>query len=391
MAFTNADKSKHGTSAQNGIEDMLNYCKECEYIVNYKKNYRIGKSGYENTKQFYVPFLVEFYDGEKWALFSTTSMRTDRIKGQQWDALNVKQIDASITTAILVYDDSVSENEKIEFVRQNTKYQTHYEYSEIDAILSQDAVNNAIEAKALSEIGTGKAKDKQGRSFEMRVEKVMNSSDNLKRWKTNDQRIVGLHFALFECIVSTLGLDSSRVERIEATVKIPKLPTGGSPKTDVLITVCYEESKETFGISCKRTSEVKVSVHQYNADSFANVLDANNENLRCLLNGFQAAANMRDFGEENCEALTKALDPYAKKLFMWVLGGIGGEGDPNVQWANYLLVYSNTDGAIKFHSINEYYEILMSSKLTGNFGTPFSWTYPSGRRGKDIQLKCRIL
>ena len=93
MAFTNADKSKHGTSAQNSLEDILDFCVKCEYLSGYQKNYRIGKPGYDNDKQFYVPFLVEFNDGEKWALFSTTSMRTDRIKGQQWDAFNLKQID----------------------------------------------------------------------------------------------------------------------------------------------------------------------------------------------------------------------------------------------------------------------------------------------------------
>ena len=56
-----------------------------------------------NKSQFYTPFLIEFHDETKWALFTTTSMRTDRIKGQQWDALNLKKINQSISSVYLIY------------------------------------------------------------------------------------------------------------------------------------------------------------------------------------------------------------------------------------------------------------------------------------------------
>ena len=391
MAFTNADKSKHGTSAQNSLEDILDFCVKCEYLSGYQKNYRIGKPGYDNDKQFYVPFLVEFNDGEKWALFSTTSMRTDRIKGQQWDAFNLKQIDSTITKAIIVYNDGVSEQEKAEFVRQNAKYESKYEYSEIDAILSQDELINAVEQHALRYFTSGKIKDKQGRGFEKRVEVVLSSQDNIKKWKTNDQTIVGIHYTLFEIIVNALKLDKEKVQSISAITDVPRLSSGGSPKADVSITVTYSDHDEQYGISCKRTSGSSVSVHQYSASAFSEVLDPENENLRKLLLGFQTEANMRDFGEENCAALTKALEPYVDKLEKWALGGEGAKGVLPCQCAQYILTYSNVESAVSIYSIENYISHLKDENIQGNFGTPFSWTYPSGRRGKEIVLKIKVI
>lgn len=76
---------------------------------------------------------------------------------------------------------------------------------------------------------------------------------------------------------------------------------------------------------------------------------------------------------------------------MWVLGGVGGGGNPNRQWANFILTYDNSDDTVRIHTLEEYYEILISNGTRGNFGTSFSWTYPSKKRGQSIQLKCKIL
>ena len=137
MAFSNADKSRHGRSAQDSLSFILNRCKELNYITDYVEEYRIGKEGYTNEKQFYAPFLIVFPDGTKWALYTTTSMRTDRIKGQQWDAVNLKETDSHITKAYLVFPDGVSEKDRNEFLRQNRKYLCKVEYSAIvDSALS---------------------------------------------------------------------------------------------------------------------------------------------------------------------------------------------------------------------------------------------------------------
>ncbi len=394
MVFTNADKQKHGQSAKQSLKNILKRCVDVGYLKGFWEDYRIGKEGYLSKAQFYAPFLIEFQDRSKWALFTTTSMRTDRIKGQQWDAFNLKEIDNCITAVYLVYPDGISKAKKAEFLRQNNKYSNQEEYTAINAVVSQDEICNMIEEYAVKDLSAGRIKDIQGNSFEKRVADILSYEQNLNKWKNNAETIEGMHYEIFEKIVSCFGLDAAHINSVFATSDkrvIGKLPSGGNPKTDVLVTANKDDgTAESFKISCKRSSDKSVSVHQYKADAFADVLDRRNERLRYLLNLFQERGSLSAFGEENCEALTGEIAPYVDKLSFWALGGQGGDGDPETQWADYILTYDNNDNSAAIHKLSHYCERLAAS-VEGNFKTPFSWTYPSKRRGESITLKCKIL
>ena len=394
MAFSNAEKSRHGKSAQDSLSFILNRCKKLNYITDYAEEYRIGKEGYTNEKQFYAPFLIVFPDGTKWALYTTTSMRTDRIKGQQWDAVNLKEIDFHITKAFLVFPDGVSEKDRNEFLRQNRKYLSNVEYSAIDEIVSQDNINNLIESYAIQNKSPGQQTDIQGNNFERRVADVLSFKPNLLKWKNGDKTIEGMHYDMFESIVSCFELDRECVLNIFATADskiIGRLPSGGKPKTDVLVYVDYSNHARTFfTVSCKRTSKKEVSVHQYSANTFADVLNPEDSELRRLLNDFQVNGNLRDFGAENILDLKKSLSPYLEKLSLWVLGGFGGDGNEK-QCASYILTYDNQTNSFKIHTTVEYYHHLLNSGVNGHFGTLFKWTFASGQRGKSIQLKVKII
>ena len=395
MIYTNKDKAEHGRNAQVSLQSILTKCVEVNYLSSYTKDYRIGKTGYNNSKQFYSPFLIEFEDGTKWIIFNTTSMRTDRIKGNQWDALNIKNIDTSITKAYIIYPDSLPSTIKNEFIRQNKKIKNQDEFSAIDEILSQDCLYNLIEKQAIQHKNKGQQKDIQGNNFETRVANILSDEINFKKWVLSDTLQVGMHYDIFETIVNCFHLEKENIKKIDATSDkkiIGKLPTGGFPKTDILVSVIDKRSQKHFyTISCKRSDCDSVSVHQYNADSFAAVLDKNNSNLKQLLNKFQTVGNLRDFGEENINLLTKELKPYKIKLLRWVLGGHGGSGNPQTQNANYILTYNNQTNSTSIYTLNDYCKKLSSTNTSGHFGTPFSWTYPSKRKSKDIQLKCKIL
>lgn len=60
-------------------------------------------------------------------------------------------------------------------------------------------------------------------------------------------------------------------------------------------------------------------------------------------------------------------------------------------WATHILTYDNNDETTSFHTIDEYIQLLNTNNVKGHFGTLFSWTYPSKKRGKSIQLKCQII
>jgi hypothetical protein len=134
-------------------------------------------------------------------------------------------------------------------------------------------------------------------------------------------------------------------------------------------------------------------VHQYPAEAFSEVLDPekNNNELRRLLNEFQQAGNLRDFGKDNTNALTEELKNKGMRLALWVLGGQDGSGDRETQWAKYILTYKEHTGEYEIQTIYDYYRKLKSSDTQGNFGTVFRWTYANKQKGKSIQLKSRII
>jgi hypothetical protein len=252
-----------------------------------------------------------------------------------------------------------------------------------------------IENYAIRNKNSGQIKDIQGNNFESRVADILSFPQNLEKWKKDNANIEGMHFDIFKNIVECFGIDKDNVVEIKATCDkkiIGHLPSGGNPKTDVLVKVSFcDSSTRNYTISCKRSSDKSVSIHQYNADKFADVLDKNNTHLRDLLSDFQKCGNVRDFGEENKNELTQTLKPYVEKLSLWALGGQGGDGNPDVQNAEYILTYDNMDNSSSIQRVENYYHHLLESGVTGQFGTPFSWTYPSKRKGKDIQLKCKII
>lgn len=395
MAHSNTDKSLHGRNALNSLFTVLTQCQERQLILSVTKDYRIGKSGFHNKKQFYAPFLITLTNGEQWVLFSTTSMRTDRIKGQQWDASNLKSINSKISMALLIYADGLPQKEEVEFKKQREKYISLKEFSAIDDIVSQEELVHLIELKSTVNMSAGRQKDLQGHNFEDRVSFVLSDKSNLLKWQLDDKLISGTHYNLFETIVTGLRLDPNETLSIHATSdvqKIGKLPTRGNPKTDVLISVCTRQnSTEYYTLSCKRSSKTRVSVHEYTYQAFSDVLDPNNKELKDLLALFQKNPTLSAFGPENCQKLTSLIAPYRQRLAEWVLGGIGGLGNPTTQWASHIVTYNNTTFKCTIHSVREYIAKLHQSHKKGNFGTDFSWTYPSKKRGKSIQLKCSIV
>ena len=94
--FSNSDKQEHGKNAKDALEQILLECKKFSYIKEIETDYRCGYAEYDN-KQFYCNFVITFQDDTKWIVNITTSFRSDRLKGNQWDSYNIKEIDSSIS------------------------------------------------------------------------------------------------------------------------------------------------------------------------------------------------------------------------------------------------------------------------------------------------------
>ena len=389
--MSNADKTKRGNSLKRVLVYMMKLCEELGYISSFEENYKKGRPGYTDQNQFKAPYKITFSDNTEWLVFSTTSLR-DRIKEQYWDTFNLKELNPNISEAYLVYPDGLDASDKQAFISKNTKIQNGGEFSPLNALMSQESFFNRIEAYALRTLSLAQQKDRKGNNFEKRIASILNNPCNFDKWKNNDSVLEGLHYITFEEIVTKFGLVRNEIASIEATsdkTVIGLLPSGGPVKTDVLVTIAYEDgSSKYFTISCKRTSQSSVSVHQYSADAFANVLDSTDIDLRRVLNAFQTCGNKRDMNPADVQLLESKLQPLILDLCRWALGGIGGEGNPDTQWANYILAYDNNTESISIHTTDEYCTILANDS-TRTFNTPFSWTY-QGTRGTNIQLKCPI-
>ncbi|MCR5080968.1 MAG: MspI family type II restriction endonuclease [Treponema sp.] len=403
--FSNKDKAERGANAKKSLENILNECLKYSYIKEIVSDFHCGYENFD-SKQFYSNFIVTFHDGTKWILYTTTSCRSDRIKGNQWDSYNIKIIDKSVKNSILIYPDFVPKSELDLFQAYNLKIQNKVPYSEIsntnnklyysaiDHVISQSEFFEMIQNYANINLSNGQKKDKEGNVFESFIAAILSDKDNFYKWKNDKQNLIGTNFKFYKKILDKLGIDRNSVWSITATSDkkvIGVLESNGNPKTDVLIRAFGSGKNEevNYTISCKKTNAKSVSVHQYSAKDFLEVLDKNNSNLRKLLFEFQEVGNLRDFGEEKCNSLTYELKPYLEKLIRWVIGGYGGKNRTTIQCADYILIHDEND--IYIHTLDEYVKLLLQPNNQKHFGTPFQWTYASGRKGKDIQLKCTII
>ena len=429
----NANKAANGQSAITALEALLEFLQAQQCFSEYIKDYRAGHMLYNNQEQFYAAYLIVFQDNTKWAIYSTTSFRSDRFKEQLWDADNLKSLDMSITRAFLVYPDDVSLKEMEAFKKQNEKCINHIGYYSIDAVVPRPYLANLIKEKHrlittmpatgwadtmdthnedypelsdepvlnvplregidTSAQNAGNILDARGKAFEALMTAVLSNERNFLRWKT-EGRAPSNYYNIYTRAVNCMALDPKQVKKITASCSaadIGRLPSGGMPKTDILVQVELTDGTLIYKtISCKISTQSSVSVHQYPAAAFAKALDPDNAELLELLTIFQNAGSISNMPLGTSAKLTNVLAPYRKQLALWVLGGHYGPGNPETQWANYILTCNDKTLDVHIYPIEKYVDRLLQSD-SGSFGTGFSWTYASKQRGKSIQLKCKIL
>lgn len=390
MPKDNENKNEHGANGISSLEQMIESLKAKDYIVASQKRYRIADPNYEED-QFYFQFLIEFQDHEQWILHHTTSIR-DRITEQQWHSEHIKRLNAYVKRAYVVVPDGLDSKEKTNAFNYNDKIVNKKIYSALDGVLPFENVYRMIEHKATDLMESGKAHAKLGLNFEEKMVDSLNNSQNLDKWKNLSSTSVGYLYELFVDVMRALRVKPIEVTNVSATSDIPKLPSGGSPKTDVLVEIRkIDGTKEDFTFSCKRSSANRVSVHEYTAEAFSKVLNPKDEELKNLLVEFQTVGGVRSMNPDSVLLLEKKLTAYRDRLSKWVLGGIGGEGDPQIQWASHIITVNENTNTYKINTVDEYILEYDAQGITGQLGTPFQWTYPSGGKGKRIQLKGKMI
>lgn len=383
------DKNKHGANGMSSLEQMIETLKARDYICSSQRKYRVADPEYGDD-QFYFQFLIEFQDKEQWLLHSTTSIR-DRIAEQQWHSEHIKRLNEYVKKAYVVVPDELDKKEKGIAESYNRKIQEGHILSAIDGVISFQDAYREIEHKATGLMDPGQAKAKLGLHFEEKLVDALNNDQNLQLWKNQSTTATGYLYKLFIDVMHAVNVSPNEVLFLKASSQIPKLPSGGSPKTDVYLEIEMLSGRKSFTFSCKRSTEDRVSVHEYTANAFANVLNPEDGELRTLLAEFQEVGGVRAMNPIRAELLEKRLRRYSHALSEWVLGGIGGEGDKKVQWASHIITVNENSNTYKVASIDDYITECERNGIEGQLGTLFQWTYPSGGKGKRIQLKGKMI
>ncbi|XWN51741.1 MspI family type II restriction endonuclease [Anoxybacillus flavithermus] len=267
-------------------------------------------------------------------------------------------------------------------------------YSAIDDVLSLSELEQFIESKGLENEKIGKRKAMEGKNFEKQIVSLLNHPSNVEKWNQSIATEDGYFYPTFQQIMNLIGISKNeKIIKIKATDKIPKLETGGQPKTDILLAITTDRrSEEIFTFSCKRSSAEYVSIHEYTAESFIKVLGIENQKLKEAFRKLQEVGGFKQLQEQHNDLykiMETELPKLNKKLAQWAYAGIGGYGDKEIHWARYMIVFKN-EMEIEMEKMDTYIEnILKNTK--GQMGTPFQWTYPSKKKGKAIQLKGKIV
>jgi len=237
---------------------------------------------------------------------------------------------------------------------------------------------------------------KRGNELERLLVQNFSNIENLVNYKKGLLSNSIFHL-VFSKILLNNKIKAESIIHLSATNKVPKLSSRGNAKTDIVLTIESQFGKTyTETISVKNTTKAKVSCHEYAAIDFIRVLNCKETRLAEYLSIFQAYPSYRAFEKElpSDYSLNEFISLLKKKedvFNQWVLTGKYDTTnliDPELQISKYLLIHSGNKFA--FYTMKEYIH-LIKEKRNEKFGVPFSWTYPSKRRGKRIQLKVPIL
>ena len=145
----NKIKAITGTMVKHALLAVLQKCQADGEIVFCTKDFRVGYPDC-SEKQFFAAFYIEFRDGTAWIIYSTNSIRNDRMCLQQWNAEHIKELCPNVTKALVVVPSDIASNQKEyrEVCRYNDKIQRGDIRSFVDVIILQDELERLVKDNA---------------------------------------------------------------------------------------------------------------------------------------------------------------------------------------------------------------------------------------------------
>lgn len=140
----NSARSSRGSVFEIKIEELLKAMLEKKKIKYFERSPKIFDG------EFNPDFVVEKKNGQIVSIDSTTTARTDRLRGKQWDAHGTKLFylendKKEIVAVVVVQDDKITKKEADNFRR--CKARVMLPHSALDGVVSVDELITLLEEK----------------------------------------------------------------------------------------------------------------------------------------------------------------------------------------------------------------------------------------------------
>lgn len=254
-----------------------------------------------------------------------------------------------------------------------------------------------------------------GYAGEYEISNALNNPTNIKLWNNpNNQVDKSSNFDIFKNILKAVGFTNKKIKSVMAYTNdkddkkhyltdLATVENGGMPKTDILAIITADNGKEykvTFSVKAPRRPDSRISVHQGSVEDMIYDLKKSSfdsdeklpvSNIENALLNFQASGSKKYMDSKQADILEKELPPINEWLVRYALFGENNHKLNEIQIAQYLVYINPQNHTVNVYSANEITQKLINQNFKKNgFGTPFSWTYPSKRKGKNIQLKLNL-
>ena len=390
----NQEKSLSGSASNLTLAELLQKVQEItELNIAIKKGYAIG---YENCeKQFKMDYAITFtdFDNETWLVKPTSSIRSDRIYGNEFFAQNIKMVDKNVTKIFVVVPDSITEKELKNKKDYSNKIHSETYVSFLDDVLTFSELKDLVLVHASENLSQGIRSNILGSNAEDIIVDLLTDKKNILLWnnyKEHNKTIKSSTYHWFKEILKVSGIsEQDIILDVVATNRIPKLSNRGYPKTDVSFTITTEQNEVTKNISVKNTSADTVTVHEGAVDDIILALNLNSSSsLAEVLKEFQlygSAKELKQNNEDSYNIFVNEIQKYNKELVNFFMFGVNSPlVNKPIQVADIMLYTQNFEVIPRDMYVEEYIE---KYKDKGQLGTPFKWTYPSKKRGQKVQIK----
>lgn len=410
-SLSNSVKSKEGWENKNRIFLVCQELKNQGLIKDLKKDVRFAAKG-KDHKQFKADVVLTDLDGDFILVYTSTSFRSDRIKGTFWDAEGVSQkvLDLKRVAAIFfVINDA--EAESIRQPREltvsgswNSPITHWFTTTEFVEFMNQWATEQKAKEDNLKTLGSYYGK--RGNKLETEICAALDTSSDKSVWEAfrknscSDRVIDQIGISILKKVLLDNSMSEMEVLSISASKQI-RLASKGLGKTDISLLIQGKNgSSLQVGISCKATNNSSVSCHEYSCRDFAEIFRLNNlavaeqEILNEGLQLFQENGTWDLVLKKNQEWQKKFFDILNRNMgiiFDWAISGKTHPGEVGQTIADYLLMFNPKSGEYRFVKIEDYKTELLNNPKKNRKGYPFSWTYPSKKRGLFIQLKVPVV